>query len=245
MRRWWRTVHPRECGERRTGRWASSGSRGSSPRVRGTRSCRRSRSSPGRFIPASAGNARRQGVLVTDHAVHPRECGERARLADVHRVPAGSSPRVRGTLRPPRPLGHRRRFIPASAGNASPRPAQQRAVSVHPRECGERQPSTSSTARSVGSSPRVRGTHLYYGLCVGICRFIPASAGNAGPEASIRTGLTVHPRECGERLHLGRQSPASVGSSPRVRGTLVVSLAAPVGGRFIPASAGNALPLIP
>ena len=70
-------VHPRACGERLC--WAIShwGSRGSSPRVRGTQDGYSNPDHIGRFIPARAGNAR----------------------TAARRSPgwSGSSPRVRGT----------------------------------------------------------------------------------------------------------------------------------------------------
>ena len=74
-----------------------------------------------RFIPACAGNAsadhRRKGAAT----VHPRVCGER--LAPVAAIggPAGSSPRVRGTLGLARASLEGVRFIPACAGNARPK----------------------------------------------------------------------------------------------------------------------------
>ena len=49
--------------------------------------------------------------------VHPRACGEHVRR--VMSVPNsfGSSPRLRGTLKPNLYAPHGRRFIPAPAGN--------------------------------------------------------------------------------------------------------------------------------
>ena len=113
--------------------------RGSSPRVRGTCSCRRYRGS--------------------DRTVHPRACGEHASSIAHDRgmirfIPAragntaagltavlrriGSSPRVRGTL-----LVRCRSIL---------------SMPVHPRACGEHSPVLIGDRARAGSSPRVRGT---------------------------------------------------------------------------------------
>ncbi len=49
--------------------------------------------------------------------VHPRARGEHATYQDYVKLHGGSSPRTRGTLPRPRQRQHRRRFIPAHAGN--------------------------------------------------------------------------------------------------------------------------------
>ena len=234
------TVHPRECGERCAPRASDRMGAGSSPRVRGTRRRNTRRRARCRFIPASAGNAYRLVPGRGDCAVHPRECGERVsgERAKVHR--AGSSPRVRGTRSSARSGEERSWFIPASAGNASlPRP-RKRAPSVHPRECGERQANIAAYARSGGSSPRVRGTPRRRTAHVLPRRFIPASAGNACDTPCRSHALTVHPRECGERVLAIVDARDMRGSSPRVRGTLSQWYFRAWRNRFIPASAGNA-----
>ena len=92
-------------------------------------------------------------------------------------------------------------------------------------------------------------------------RFIPACAGNTAlPRSPTCRRRTVHPRVCGEHRHrpgVDRIHPrfipacagntpsaalsaaSSVGSSPRVRGTLVNDHDRPHRDRFIPACAGN------
>jgi len=72
---WW-SVHPRVCGEHLSLRPSSSRYSGSSPRVRGTRTRARLRTLPHRFIPACAGNTRRESCARWRRAVHPRVCGE-------------------------------------------------------------------------------------------------------------------------------------------------------------------------
>ncbi len=134
-----RPVHPRACGERTRRRPLSRRRRGSSPRLRGTRSdgplsCRRVR-----FIPAPAGNAAAIVPPRSSAAVHPRACGERIRVIPSGVVHDGSSPRLRGTRTGTEVAGGFDRFIPAPAGNAN----------------GHHQ----GTRSQSGSSPRLRGTH--------------------------------------------------------------------------------------
>ena len=70
-------------------------------------------------------------------------------------------------------------------------------------------------------------------------RFIPAGAGNTKNARKPTYRPAVHPRGCGE--HHRRNSPVFVdyGSSPRVRGTLIVKRLDRLRLRFIPAGAGN------
>ena len=152
-----------------------------------------------RFIPACAGNSSRSDLRFAEQPVHPRVCGELTRTQRRSTGASGSSPRVRGT----RPAGagrsHRRRFIPACAGNSRRGPVDTEAYRVHPRVCGELALVDAPADAYSGSSPRVRGTRR-------------------------RTTTTtryrqVHPRVCGELSPQPAQLPNETGSSPRVRGT--------------------------
>ena len=112
------TVHPRVCGELHPRPQAMRRKAGSSPRVRGTRASAFVRQRDCRFIPACAGNSRLAGGLPRGWPVHPRVCGELWPWSLAVQSANGSSPRVRGTRRPPfRPLVEQR-FIPACAGNS-------------------------------------------------------------------------------------------------------------------------------
>ena len=213
---------------------------GSSPRVRGTPYQRHRGGRPGRFIPACAGNAAPAATRRWRTPVHPRVCGERHTSSSGSGSAIGSSPRVRGTPSGIRSWMGRGRFIPACAGNAPTTSYRARSAPVHPRVCGERHTSSSGSGSAIGSSPRVRGTPSGIRSWMGRGRFIPACAGNA-PTTSYRArSAPVHPRVCGERFHDSTTNPTLIGSSPRVRGTRRGEAGLLVGGRFIPACAGNA-----
>ena len=68
---------------------------------------------------------------------------------------------------------------------------------------------------------------------------IPAHAGNTGATARGAGRHRDHPRACGEHFLIGRRLRIAPGSSPRMRGTLVVAdLDSAIRG-IIPAHAGN------
>ena len=70
-------------------------------------------------------------------------------------------------------------------------------------------------------------------------RFIPAGAGNRSSRLLIYPQPPVHPRGCGEQLPMACRMAFLIGSSPRVRGTVLNNLASFHPPRFIPAGAGN------
>ena len=255
-------VHPRACGEhglhalhlidqvgssprmrgtRWRGHWAATSKRfipahagntmggaadkaskdGSSPRMRGTRAIIRSCIAINRFIPAHAGNTAHQCLALDLTPVHPRACGEHGTF---HRIAArggGSSPRMRGTRQLTIDRRQLNRFIPAHAGNTS----------------------TGYAIRSAlpGSSPRMRGTQRLgsWGRCTR--RFIPAHAGNTWIRACVDIRHAVHPRACGEHGMRKSSGIGASGSSPRMRGTHLNTVARSGMSRFIPAHAGNTI----
>jgi len=214
-------VHPRVCGERSRPTLLSAQAPSVHPRVCGEREVRPLMPCTfPRFIPACAGNASTKEKARKRGPVHPRVCGERHTTTLTPVTSAGSSPRVRGT---PRGVGgslRHARFIPACAGNAGTQRCGVSAASVHPRVCGERLIAVAAVTVAIGSSPRVRGTHLHHLPDVRVRRFIPACAGNA--------------------MSAWESLAATYGSSPRVRGTLAGLCCHRRAVRFIPACAGNA-----
>ncbi len=147
---------------------------------------------------------------------------------------------MRGTPRLPGAGRRTLRFIPACAGNADLMGVIDQFPSVHPRVCGERNQRANLACDHAGSSPRVRGTLTNEETRFVLLRFIPACAGNASTVVVGIVGSSVHPRVCGEREGRELAANGEVGSSPRVRGTLLRSASAWGLRRFIPACAGNA-----
>ena len=95
----------------------------------------------------------------------------------------------------------------------------------------------------VGSSPHARGTLRRMDQPDWCERFIPACAGNATPAAFNAALSTVHPRMRGERGHGDGARHGVGGSSPHARGTRPRDRRGRRLRRFIPACAGNALPV--
>ena len=154
---------------------------------------------------------------------------------------AGSSPRMRGALDAPRPVGDPQGIIPAYAG--STRSVQPRFVCVrdHPRVCGEHSSSAFSFSKRLGSSPRMRGArpgHLAHDQGHGI---IPAYAGSTLTEGNSGAGRGDHPRVCGEHLEKQAQELQEKGSSPRMRGAHCVLVVQRERRGIIPAYAGSTL----
>ena len=107
-----------------------------------------------------------------------------------------------------------------------------------------------------GSSPRLRGTPADSGVGTEEQRFIPAPAGNTIKGGNRALFESVHPRACGEHISSFTWVSIRIGSSPRLRGTLIPGdsgerVAPRLRGthrldlfksrlrRFIPAPAGN------
>ena len=133
---------------------------------------------PDGIIPACAGN---RSVLLSNQISlqdHPRVCGEQEEWDAEGIDDKGSSPRVRGTVRTfcieLGTIG----IIPACAGNSTTLINSGTLSRDHPRVCGEQVESEHLLKRTIGSSPRVRGTATFPCLCAYIKRIIPACAGN-------------------------------------------------------------------
>ena len=160
-------------------------------------------------------------------------------MQGVLKVAQGSSPRVRGT-----PARYRRRssrpgIIPACAGNTSPGVGSPLHDRDHPRVCGEHLRFNGIRCLGKGSSPRVRGTRLWWFSCSVLLGIIPACAGNTNRLAVRRPAWRDHPRVCGEHALLMILSTGSAGSSPRVRGTRTHETYSRWEVGIIPACAGN------
>ena len=133
---------------------------------------------------------------------HPHVCGEHAAVA----LGTAATTAWQG-------------LIPTYAGNTS-EPATRRAhYRAHPHVCGEHDPTTAQAERYMGSSPRMRGTHP--GGCVRgfVSGLIPTYAGNTRLGGRSRCVQRAHPHVCGEHFLIRRRNRPLPGSSPRMRGT--------------------------
>ena len=193
-----------------------------------------------RFIPACAGNAASASGSSPFQPVHPRVRGERATASALSVRLAGSSPRARGTLLRDDGTLWLNRFIPACAGNAPRNQSASGDGAVHPRVRGERFGAPFFGLPLTGSSPRARGTRQHVIESGSPSRFIPACAGNATARRRPHRPSTVHPRVRGERIVTVETVDPIGGSSPRARGTHLVTCRHRLLPRFIPACAGNA-----
>ena len=91
----------------------------------------------------------------------------------------------------------------------------------------------------MGSSPRMRGTRLKGSYHMPTFGIIPAYAGNTCPKLAASMLHRDHPRVCGEHTASTQVLRRSLGSSPRMRGTLLRVRAERQSTGIIPAYAGN------
>ena len=145
--------------------------------------------------PAGAGNTRHQCCGQARPGAHPRGCGEHAAPVLRPSASGGSSPRVRGTPLSGVFLTRQLRLIPAGAGNTTKPTARVDMSWAHPRGCGE------------------------LVAALGTARLIPAGAGNTSGREPLELEDSAHPRGCGEHLQHEVRVWRRKGSSPRVRGT--------------------------
>ena len=130
-------------------------------------------------------------------------------------------------------------IIPAYAGNTSHRRRIGCIPRDHPRVCGEHSDSELYLSTSLGSSPRMRGTHVGHDHVGAVRGIIPAYAGNTDDMPLHCDELTDHPRVCGEHLYIQHADWDDPGSSPRMRGTLRWWFVVFFCPGIIPAYAGN------
>ena len=93
-------AHPRVCGENDNPNATSLSGTGSSPRVRGKPRISNTPRGDEGLIPACAGKTSKLRLSEAHLTAHPRVCGENPSPRLSRRRRAGSSPRVRGKLKP-------------------------------------------------------------------------------------------------------------------------------------------------
>ena len=211
--------HPRACGAHDQFTIKLISAMGSSPRMRGSRLARRQSSAAQGIIPAHAGLTLDTPDRFYRARDHPRACGAHSISSDTRSPPAGSSPRMRGSLAAASTNANTNGIIPAHAGLTFYGLSSRFSCRDHPRACGAHRLLHTPHPLHEGSSPRMRGSRKIRQpnkRCNGI---IPAHAGLTAVSPSMRSARWDHPRACG--AHVRRRSGAfeSMGSSPRMRGS--------------------------
>ena len=232
-------IIPRVCGEQFHLTDTGKALMGSSPRVRGAA---RGQCPDGRhhgIIPARAGSSARCRSGAPARRDHPRACGEQTLTAALVSSAMGSSPRVRGAVCRCVCGICRVGIIPARAGSSTDRCAATSWRRDHPRACGEQLSFGDNPGGGTGSSPRVRGAAGAARLAGQGHGIIPARAGSSLAETERRLDERDHPRACGEQYQLSFDHGLVVGSSPRVRGAVLVHLVGCRVNGIIPACAGS------
>ncbi len=233
------TVHPRACGGAITVREAAILQSGPSPRLRGSRQLRRAERAVDRSIPAPAGEPYAGGLSRLGNAVHPRACGGAGYCAHGRPPERGPSPRLRGSHRGGARNPLREGSIPAPAGEPRPAGPGPHPAWVHPRACGGAHWRPPSPSHSRGPSPRLRGSPSRERPPACNNGSIPAPAGEPLSRRCRLTSPRVHPRACGGACQASTGKLASVGPSPRLRGSPAPPRTAATQAGSIPAPAGE------
>ena len=129
------------------------------------------------IIPAHAGLTMKSTWSRKKRRDHPRACGAHIRSSCTSVNQTGSSPRMRGSHYAIISLWNRYGIIPAHAGLTIFVYIQVSHCRDHPRACGAHKKLWPNTSREMGSSPRMRGSHLLVICSIPSRRIIPAHAG--------------------------------------------------------------------
>ena len=211
--------HPRACGAHNAPFSCAVSIAGSSPRMRGSRVLYHSPIHRRGIIPAHAGLTKSVATASGRIRDHPRACGAHSINASATRAGAGSSPRMRGShLCKPADLLSTG-IIPAHAGLTLVLIPPAAHILDHPRACGAHQQAQERIAGNKGSSPRMRGSLTFVNTFLLIKGIIPAHAGLTCEFNPLTILDRDHPRACGAHHPQKSILSASVGSSPRMRGS--------------------------
>ncbi len=211
--------HPRGCGGAQSTSLVMTTLTGPSPRVRGSPTLPDTVKGAHGTIPVGAGEPSPVASPVTLQRDHPRGCGGAGKKKFRGNIGLGPSPRVRGSLTERIATPMMAGTIPAGAGEPLVSTLENRAARDHPRGCGGAARISVALSPAVGPSPRVRGS-LYAALAWNAGHgTIPAGAGEPAECRPYRPLARDHPRGCGGAIRASRMIFASVGPSPRVRGS--------------------------
>ena len=112
-------------------------------------------------------------------------------------------------------------------------------VPDHPRACGANETLFPRNYSPYGSSPRVRGKPKRLAHKSDVSRIIPARAGQTIRQTGRLADCADHPRACGANSDNSSTTTSRSGSSPRVRGKLLLFGCRVGSMRIIPARAGQ------
>ena len=212
---------------------------GSSPPVRGALLNLVLKREESGLIPARAGSTLSSHILPGACWAHPRPCGEHPVNDTEATSGRGSSPPVRGA-----PAGLDLAFgvdglIPARAGSTHSTCLAEPVKRAHPRPCGEHRGVSTRGGLIVGSSPPVRGALKETIQASRDAGLIPARAGSTQEASAAARRYRAHPRPCGEHLPRTPLRTCLPGSSPPVRGALLLIHHDLSARGLIPARAGS------
>ena len=193
------------------------------------------------LIPACAGKTGSARGWRRVETAHPRVCGENATLTLFTRLLPGSSPRVRGKRNTHVVHTSIAGLIPACAGKTQWISSPAKLTKAHPRVCGENSVKTAPIVLKIGSSPRVRGKPREGFAVLQSGGLIPACAGKTIARLPCAFKIQAHPRVCGENGEVDDAGGGVEGSSPRVRGKLLLHALKARDDGLIPACAGKTL----
>ena len=115
-------------------------------------------------------------------------------------------------------MGVRLGITPAYAGKRPTAKGCSSGSRDYPSVCGEKTPDASSTTKSIGSPPRMRGKAKRHVADDGMIGITPAYAGKSRSRRTTVRPLRDHPRVCGEKHLCSQLERPPPGSPPRVRG---------------------------
>ena len=133
----------------------------------------------------------------------------------------------------------RKGITPAYAGKRIVLPWIWIVLGDHPRVCGEKVAHPLYHTRKGGSPPRMRGKAEPEAAPRPALRITPAYAGKSRRVFYTKTCIRDHPRVCGEKTVTTRGASRHLGSPPRMRGKVRMTLVDLVRTGITPAYAGK------
>ena len=131
------------------------------------------------------------------------------------------------------------RITPAYAGKRNGQSPTMLLRRDHPRVCGEKNAILSGRKTEPGSPPRMRGKGQNRRTRCRAARITPAYAGKSAANTWITKKIKDHPRVCGEKIIALAFNQSGVGSPPRMRGKVHLTVRSSLHRGITPAYAGK------